>query len=51
MYWNDLWWASAINATDAFIYVYGNVIDWDEILRMLWVAGFVQFAGYEVLGW
>ena len=47
MYCNGLCWASAINATDAFIYVYGYVIDY---LRMLLVAGFVQLAGYEVLG-
>ena len=51
MYWNGLWWASAINATYAFMYVYGNVIDWDEILRILWVVSFVQLEGYEVLGY
>ena len=51
MYCNGLCWASAINATDAFIYVYGNAIDVDDILRILGVAGFVQLAGYEVLGY
>ena len=47
---NGLWWASAIDAIYAFIYVYGNAIDVDDILWILWVAGFVQLAGYEVFG-
>ena len=32
IYCNVICWASAINATDAFIYVYGNVIDYLRIL-------------------
>ena len=27
-----------------------SVMDWDEILRILWVVNWIVFAGYEVFG-